>query len=82
MNQEAPRVARTARRIVRMFQFYTQNIDPHDQTFLRFVSEYLEKNSVDVEDISYHELYAHIRIAIREFLHVRDPVGDTRRHGK
>jgi hypothetical protein len=68
---ESPRVARTARRIVLMFQFYKQNIDLNDETFLRFVSDYLEKNNVDADNTSYDELYAQIRIAIREFLHAR-----------
>jgi hypothetical protein len=72
VNTESPRVAKTARRIVRMFQFYKQNIDPDDTAFLRFVSKHLEKNSVDVENISYHKLYTHIRNAIREFLHVQN----------
>jgi hypothetical protein len=69
--KESPRVVRTARRIVLMFQFYKQNIDLDDETFLKFVSNYLEKNEVDADNISYDELYARIRIAIREFLHVR-----------
>jgi len=80
VNMESPRVARTARRIVRMFQFYKQNIDPDDGVFLRFVSEHLEKDNVDVENISYHELYIHIRNAVREFLHVQSQGGDTIRN--
>ena len=77
---ESPRVARTARRIVLMFQFYKQNIDLNDETFLRFVSNYLEKNNVDADNISYDELYAQIRSAIREFLHARGLGRGARRH--
>jgi len=80
VNLESPRVAKTARRIVRLFQFYKQNIDPDDGAFLRFVSEHLKKNSVDAENISYHELYTHIRNAIREFLHVQNLGGETPRN--
>ena len=80
VNMESPRVARTARRIVRMFQFYKQNIDPDDIVFLKFVSEHLEKNNVDVEKISYDKLYTHIRNAIREILRVQNQGRETLRN--
>jgi len=62
-----------------MFEFYKENIDLNDQTFLRFLSEYLEKKTVNVEGISYHELYSQIRNAIQEFLHVRSLGGSVPR---
>lgn len=65
---EPSRVARTARRIVLMFQFYKQNIDPDDEAFLAFVSDYLERKEVDVERMSYYDLYVHVRSAIKEYL--------------
>jgi len=51
-----------------MFQFYEQNIDPDDEAFLAFVSDYLERKEVDVERISYYDLYVHVRSAIKEYL--------------
>jgi len=68
VNQESSRVARTARRIVLMFQFYKQNIDLNDEAFLTFVSEYLKRKNVNVEKVPYHELYVHVRRAIQEYL--------------
>ena len=81
MNLESSRVARTARRIVLMFQFYKQNIDPNNETFLTFVSNYLERNNVNVESISYQELYTHLQTAIQEYLHLRIG-GSARRNGE
>jgi hypothetical protein len=51
-----------------MFQFYKQNIDPNDQVFLRFVSDYLKERNLNVEKISYYDLYTHVRMAIKEYL--------------
>ena len=65
-----------------MFQFYEEKINPNDESFIRFVSEYLEKNDVDVENISYGDLYTHIRKAIRQFLHVQNRGGEKRRNDK
>ncbi len=70
VNQQSSRVARAARRIVLMFQFYKQNIDPNDEAFLTFVSEYLKRKDVNADSVSYHELYVHIRSAIQEYLRV------------
>ena len=69
---EPSRVARIARRIVFMFQFYKQNIDPDDEAFLTFVSNYVERKKVNVETISYYELYSHVKRAIQEYLQAGD----------
>jgi hypothetical protein len=53
-----------------MFQFYKQNIDLNDEAFLTFVSDYLKRRNVNVERVSYHELYVHVRSAIQEYLRV------------
>ena len=51
-----------------MFQFYKEHIDPDDEAFLTFVSDYLERKEVNVEKISYYDLYVHVRSAIQEYL--------------
>ena len=51
-----------------MFQFYKQNIDPDDEAFLAFVSDYLKRKELNVERISYYDLYVHVRGAIKEYL--------------
>ena len=51
-----------------MFQLYKQNIDPGDDGFLTFVSDYLERKEVNVEMSSYYDLYIHVRCAIQEYL--------------
>jgi len=53
-----------------MFQFYKQNIDPNDETFLKFVSEYLKKRNVDIDRVRYRELYSHVRRSVKEYLRV------------
>jgi len=55
-----------------MFQFYKQNIDPDDEAFLTFVSNYVERKKVNVETISYYELYSHVKRAIQEYLQAGD----------
>jgi len=55
-----------------MFQFYKQNIDPDDEAFLAFVSNYVEQKKVNVETISYYALYSHVKRAIQEYLQVGD----------
>jgi len=64
-----------------MFQFYKQNIDPNNESFLKFVSDYLERNKVNVEKVSYQELYSHLHTAIQEYLHLRLG-GSARRNGE
>ena len=62
-------VANVTRRIVRMFESYSENIDPSDEKFLAFVSNFLVENGVkNAEDIPYAQLYLLIRKAIRNFL--------------
>ena len=65
---ESSRVAKIARRVVLMFELYKQNIDPNDEAFLNFVSNHIEKKEVNVETISYYDLYVQVRSAIREYL--------------
>lgn len=65
----SPHVANVTRRIVRMFELYSEEIDPEDEEFLHFVSDFLAKNSPkNPETLPYSELYLLIQRAIREFL--------------
>jgi len=62
-------VVNVTRRIVRMFERYAENIDPSDEKFLAFVSNFLAENDVkNAEDIPYAQLYLLIQKAIRNFL--------------
>ena len=62
-------VVNVTRRIVRMFERYSENIDPSDEKFLAFVSNFLAENGVkNAEDIPYAQLYLLIQKAIRNFL--------------
>jgi len=62
-------VTNVTRRIVRMFERYAENIDPDDEKFQGYVSNFLEENGVkDPEDLGYAELYLLIQRAIRNFL--------------
>jgi len=51
-----------------MFELYKQNIDPSDETFLMFISDYLNRKNLDSGKAPYHELYFRIREAIKEYL--------------
>jgi len=52
-----------------MFERYSENIDPSDEKFLAFVSNFLAENGVkNTEDIPYAQLYLLIQKAIRNFL--------------
>jgi hypothetical protein len=65
----SPHVANVTRRIVRMFELYSEKIDPEDENFMHFVSDFLAKNSPQTpETLPYSELYLLIQKAIREFL--------------
>jgi hypothetical protein len=72
-----------AKRIVLMFQSYRQNINPEDPVFLEHVVNHLKNcNVADPDSLPYHELYALVRPAVREFLRARKGVGDARRRLK
>ena len=71
LNVSSSRTRKTARRIVRMFQFYQENINPEDEVFLEYVSNYLKQDANNPDSLPYHELYAKMRSAIREFIKTR-----------
>ncbi len=65
---------RTSARIVRMFERYAQNIDPEDERFHEFISDYLALKEVkDAKAIPYSELYKLIKEGIREYLRQQQP---------
>jgi uncharacterized protein (DUF927 family) len=73
MPQTDPYVAHVAARVVRMFQSYTQKIDPENESFLIFITDYLERNHVkDPKAIPYVQLYDQIKKGIREYLQNRE----------
>jgi uncharacterized protein (UPF0128 family) len=66
-----------------MFELYEEKIPLDDQVFAKFVSQYFQKNNVnDPEMLPYPELYAHVRKAIREFLHLNKSGGYASRSNK
>jgi hypothetical protein len=53
-----------------MFQRYAGNIDPGNEDFLAFISNYLaERNVTDPRAIPYSELYKYIKQGIRDYLY-------------
>lgn len=65
----SPRVANVTKRIVRMFELYSEKIDPEDEEFLHFVSDFVATNGPqNTETLPYSELYLLIQKAIRKFL--------------
>lgn len=67
-------VAWVSARVVRTFQYYAQNIDPQDEGFKAFISNYLAKKHVeDARKIPYSEVYKIIRAGIREYLAQKSP---------
>jgi len=66
-------LANVSARIVRTFQRYAQNIDPDDESFLTFISNYLsEKRVEDPKLLPYSQLYKLIRDGIREYLRLQE----------
>jgi hypothetical protein len=52
-----------------MFQRYAQNIDPENEPFLTFITQYLgERNVKDAKAIPYSELYRLIKDGIQAYL--------------
>jgi hypothetical protein len=62
-------LARVSSRIVRMFERYIRNINPEEEGFQAFLSNYpAEKNVKDIQVLPYSELYMVIKEGIREYL--------------
>jgi len=62
-------LSKVSDRIVRMFELYTSKIDPNDQHFQEFISNYVAAKGVkNPEAIRYVELYKIIQDGIREFI--------------
>lgn len=56
-------------RIVRMFEYYAQNINPDDSDFQTFIAQYLKSKGVkDPKAMQYSELYKAITEGIRKYL--------------
>jgi hypothetical protein len=55
-----------------MFERYVRNINPEEEQFQTFLSNYIAKKGVkNVQAIPYSELYRYIRQGIREYLRKR-----------
>ncbi len=68
-------------RIVRMFELYSQNINPDDADFQHYIQQYVMKKDTRPPDtIPYSELYKVIKEGIREYVHKAQ--GTTRRQKK
>ncbi len=67
-------LAQVASRIVRTFEMYVRNIDPDDEGFKAFVSNYLEEKGMrNPETVQYSELYKTIKGSIREYMKQQQP---------
>ena len=67
-------LTRVSSRIVRMFERYIRNIDPKDERFQAFLSNYIsEKGVKDIRIRRYPELYRLIKGGIREYLRKQEP---------
>jgi hypothetical protein len=52
-----------------MFQRYAESIDPENEQFLTFISQYLaERNVRDPREVPYSQLYRHIKEGIRSYV--------------
>jgi hypothetical protein len=57
-----------------MFEKYVQNINPDEERFHAFISNYLaEKGVKEPEALAYSELYKVIKNGIREYLRQQEP---------
>lgn len=56
-------------RIVRMFELYSQKINPDDADFQNYISQYVSKKETSPESVPYSELYAVIKEGIHEYIH-------------
>jgi hypothetical protein len=69
-------LARVSERIVRMYERYIQNVNPDDERFKSFMSDYVAQRGVkDPQAVSYSELYRIIKEGIREYLKQGQPGG-------
>ena len=60
---------RVTARIVRMFELYSENINPDDQNFQEFIRNYVaSKEPKDPQTIPYSQLYKLIKEGIREYM--------------
>lgn len=82
MPQIDPYIAQVSKRIVEMFERYSENIDPEGEDFLLFVSKYLaNKDAKEPKTIPYSQLYGHIKEAIREYLREKERPKIQKEHG-
>ena len=57
-------------RIVRMFELYSQDVNPDDPDFQNYISLYVSKKEPrNPESVPYSELYAIIKEGISEYIH-------------
>jgi hypothetical protein len=62
-------LARVSERIVRMYERYIRNVNPDDEQFKSFISNYIAQRGVkDPQAVPYSELYRIIKEGIREYL--------------
>ena len=60
---------RVSDRIVKMFELYSENINPADQNFQEFIRNYVaNKEPKDPQTIPYSQLYKLIKEGIREYI--------------
>jgi len=69
LSQPNSNLAHLIARVVRMFERYAKNIDPYDEQFLEFISQYLRSQEVnDPKALPFSRLYEIIKGGIREYL--------------
>ena len=67
-------LARVSSRIIRMFESYIRNINPEEERFQAFISNYIaEKGVKDIQALPYADLYIIIKEGIREYLRKQEP---------
>jgi hypothetical protein len=63
-----------------MFQRYAQSIDPDDERFTGFITQYLRDRDVkDAKALRYAELYSLIKEGIRAYLRDRESLPSARK---
>lgn len=72
-NQDSLILTNVSARILRTFQRYAQNIKPDDESFLKFISNYLAERQVeDLKLLPYSQLYKLIKDGIHEYLRLQE----------
>lgn len=57
-----------------MFERYAHNVNPDDESFKAFISNYLaDKGVKDIRAVPYLQLYKVIKEGIREYLRAQEP---------